>query len=1374
MTKATKDPGDAYMRVETPRASITKAPLDEVKASSLPNPLDSANWLSRVTLWWVNPLIRKGYASTLLEDDVWRLPRVDASAVLQQSFDHYYQEEKAKHVHADKRDAPTSIVKPLWYSTRNKMALAIVLHLVSAGFSVLQPLLIKSVLLFLQGKDNFFGIESGYTLAALLVVATFIGVSTLDYGMYLTTRAGLNARMIAVNSVYQKILKLTTTARQSMNSGDIITLAGVDSDRLFEAYAIGMWTIVSPTMVVAVCILIGVEMGWYVALVAAVCCVCILVYAMNNSRNIGLCRRKILAIAGERVKVTNEVLQGIRVIKMYAWEDSITERVREIREREIAVIRKYDYLRANNMVVLSLAQTFMVAMCFFVYVYQGNTIDVPTAFTLLAFANVCRMPFGIFSNAVVFASEAIASMQRISKFLAADEIEINLNQDVRFHDDSAVIEIRDGDFSWGKAADSISKFIEAEEAQQGNEKSTSTEDSQQHLILSNINLSIPAGSLTIVVGAVGSGKTSLMNALLGEMHQNRGTCAVKGSIAYASQQAWIQHNTVRENILFGMPFNQKYYDEVIAACQLERDLEILENGDATEIGERGINLSGGQKARVSIARVMYRRNADVMILDDPLSALDVHVANSVFFQCVLGLVKEKTRVLVLNSHYHLLRHADRIIMLADGQVVGDGTYDEVKSTFAFLEDQSHSKVAGSIEAATDDASIETDDALLKTTAVVQLDDDVEEESNLLTDATYDEVRDSIAYSETPETMERLSLSRVSGATSTVSKRRTKSSIKKDAKKEIKSMMLQEDRQKGKMGWRIYADFFATSGYNGTLLAFLVLIVFAIGQGALLGSDYWVTYWSNGSMNNTFSQKTLLWLYLAIVVCATLLSVFRAILFTEICIRCSKALHSLYFRLVLHAPVTTFFDVTPVGQILNRFSRDLDQIDNPLAYYAMGFLMFGMTTLSIFIVCAVTTPYTLILYAPLFGACYYIQKYFQTSARELKRLDGVTRSPFLNLVAETINGIESIRSFQMTDKFSVRCSELLDHNGKFFFMFQSSSKWFALRLDWLVATVVSMVSFTCIASRDSIGPASAGIALTYAIQLTMQFQRLLTLGTMTENFMTSFERISYYKNLEEEGSKREIVTTPAASWPTQGTITFENVSLRYRDGLDLVLKNVSFAINDGEKIGVCGRTGSGKSTLMSALFRVVECAEGRILIDGVDISTIKIQDLRKKLTIIPQDPVLFSGSLRLNLDPFDEKPDDDVWHVLRKVHLFDDVSKWGQGLEYEVAEKGDNLSVGQRQLVCIARALLRQSRIIVLDEATANVDQELDRMIQVAVKENFQDKTAMTIAHRLETIADSDRILVLDHGVVQEFDSPANLLAKPDGMFASLINSTKDH
>ncbi|TYZ62952.1 hypothetical protein PybrP1_009036 [[Pythium] brassicae (nom. inval.)] len=405
--------GAAYVRVETPRAAnAKKTGLEPAVDGDRPSPLDSAGWLSRVTLWWVNPLIIKGYASPLLETDVWKLPAPDGAVVLQNAFDDFYAQEKRR---VGATDKPTPIARPLWRATKAKMALAIVLHVASASLSMVQPLLVKAVLQFLQGKGNYFGISSGYTLAALLVCATFMSISTLDYGMFLTTRAGLNARMIVVNSVYQKILKLTTTARQSMNSGDIITLAGVDSERLFEAYAIGMWTVVSPFMVFTVCVLIGIEMGAYVALAAGAC------------------------------------------------------------------------------------STFMIALCLFVYVYKGNVLDVPTTFTLLAFANVCRMPFGIFSNAVVFTSEAIASMQRIAKFLAADEIEAKDGETANFHDDAAAIEIRDGDFSWAGAVAAASGDKFGDDPQSAEAAAAAAAAAHPKLILSNINLSIQTGSLTIVV-----------------------------------------------------------------------------------------------------------------------------------------------------------------------------------------------------------------------------------------------------------------------------------------------------------------------------------------------------------------------------------------------------------------------------------------------------------------------------------------------------------------------------------------------------------------------------------------------------------------------------------------------------------------------------------------------------------------------------------------------------------------------------------------------------------------------------------------------------------------------------------------------------------
>lgn len=1294
-------------------ASPTPESPSQHASPDLTHPLERAGWLSQLTMWWMNDTIRRGYDSPLEEVDVADLPREDRAELLQQVFSEHYKATAS----SMKSTTTPPIHSAMWNATKRTMAPAIALYFLSAAASLLQPLVIKALLQFLQDPTtpNLLQIDSGYGLAALLSGTSLVSVSALDFGMFRATRAGIQARTIVVNAVFQKTLVLSSTARQSMNSGDVITLAGVDSDRLYDAYANGLWAIVSPAMVSVVCLLLGFSMGWLVGVVAAVCAVVILTFATANSRRIGQLRRRILKISGERVQLTNEVLQGVRVIKMYAWEDAILQRIAAIRAREITMLRRYSYMRATNYVVLTMGQTFMAAVCLIVYVYQGNTLTVPTAFSLLAFTNVCRMPFSVFSNAAVFANEAVASMDRIAKFLAADEVNIHTQQP-DLQDGELAVTIQDASFAWDAPATGASA------------------DTEQHPpILQGINFVAQQQSLTIIVGGVGSGKSSLMSALLGEMHQLQGSLSVRGAIAYASQQPWIQHNTVRENILFGSPYDVALYNRVIEACQLTRDLEILDQGDATEIGERGINLSGGQKARVSLARVMYRlARADLLVLDDPLSALDVHVANAVFHQCVMDLASSKTRLLVLNTHYHLLQYADQIVVLDRGSVVGSGTYEEITTRFPHLADRVGEKVVTQSETETPTAGKEA----VVAKAVERRDEDTE--SNNVED---------------------------------------KSLLKAPAK----PMMLAEDRAIGGITWGTYVDFVACSGWgNGVVLLVSLLAIFALGQCAVVASDYFLTFWANGELRSWISRETIvMWVFVVIAAVATLLSIVRAVVFTEMCIRSSEAMHARYFKKVLLAPIATFFDVTPVGQVLNRFSRDLDQIDNPLPYFALALLVYLMLTVAILVVCAVATPTTLVLYPPLWYACYWVQKRFLATSRELKRLDGITRSPFLNLVAETINGLESIRAFAMTPHFSQKCRDLIDYNAKFYFMFQQSTNWFVMRLDWLVTTVVIAVSFTCVVWQTSVGAASAGLALTYAVQLTMNFQRMMTRASSTDNFLTSFERLAHYGSLAEEGTSSTAValhnaseaTTTSSSWPSHGCIEFKDVWLQYRDGLDCVLRGVSFTITGGEKIGVCGRTGSGKSTLMNAIFRTIEqLAQGRVLIDGVDIFSLPVRELRARLTIVPQDPVLFTGSLRDNLDPFHDKSDVELFEVLRKVRLIDDVSKWGHGLEYQVIEKGGNLSVGQRQLLCIARALLRQSKIVLIDEATASVDKALDQWIQIVLKQNFQACTTLTIAHRLDTIVDSDRILVMDNGVVAEFDSPDKLMAKTGSHFASLMVS----
>ncbi|EGZ18265.1 hypothetical protein PHYSODRAFT_501549 [Phytophthora sojae] len=1126
-------------------------------------------------MWWIQPLLKRGYASPLDETCVWDLPTADQARPLQEKFDRFHTAQ------ANQAKRP-NVNNAIWESVKRTWGIAFVLHLASAGLMLFQPFIIKAILNNMKGEENSLGISSGYALAVLLGCAAFCGATTVSAGQFLTTRVACNARMIVINSAFRKILRLSATARRTMDTGEIVTFIGVDSDRVLSAYKLGMWCIVAPLMLVAVCVLIGTQMGAI----------------------IGVYRRQISRISANRLKVTNEMLQGIR---------------------EIALLRKYNRLRLANTVLMFLAPTLLNLVCFTATILLGGRLDVATTFVILALTNACRTPFSIFADASVAVAEAVTSTNAPTPTLV------------------------------------------------------------------NINLTLQPGTLTVVVGAVGSGKSSLVNAILGEMQQVHGTRTVRGDVAYASQQAWIQNQTVRDNILFGEPFDAEHYFSVITACQLATDFEMLEHGDQTEIGERGINLSGGQKARISVARAMYRaRKCDFVVLDDPLSALDVHVANAVFSDGLVGIAQGKTRLLVLNSHYHLLQYADRVLVMSDGKIVGDGPLAEVQADFSFLLNSPRS----------------------------------------------------------PNT-----------------------------KKEPSGKLIaQEDRLVGSVQLQTYIDYLAASEWNGWYLCGAIILLFSVAQVTLFFSDWFLSQWSQGSI--ALSQDNSLAVYVGVVVGAALLVFARCIFFMEICMTCSVKIHLKHLRKVIAAPITTFFDITPIGRILNRFSRDLDEVDNPLPYWALWLLLCVLQVLSSFIVCAAVNPFVLIIYCPVGYGCWFAAKVYQSSARELKRLDGVTRSPFLNLMSETISGIETVRAFKMMDTFAVRCEELLNNNMKIYFLSQTAARWFDMRADWFVSLIIGVVAVLAVATKSSVGAAVAGLSLTYASQLSSSFQRMTTLSTRVESSMTCFERIAHYGSLNEEGHDRAASNQKSLpeDWPRTGAVVFENVSMRYRDDLPLVLKGVSFSVASGEKVGICGRTGSGKSSLMSVLFRVVEIpTTGRVLIDGVDISTITVHQLRTKLTIIPQDPMLFSGSLRMNLDPFAEKSDAELHEVLRKVHLSDTVAGWGKGLDYEVAEKGENLSVGQRQLLCIARALIRDSKVIVMDEATANVDQESDKLIQQTMKESFGggDCTVLCIAHRIETIMDSDKILVLDGGEVVEYDTPSALLQVKGGVFKSLVSSSKN-
>ncbi|CAK4863112.1 unnamed protein product [Aphanomyces euteiches] len=1098
----------------------------------------TANWLSIFTMLWLDPLISRGAKRTLHEEDIWKLREDDTAEVLHKKFQVEWERERKDHA-----DEP-SFGRALWRTLDKPMLWSTVIYSIYAILTLVQPTVIKSLLQFLetdQEDDSMLiqtamGISSGYALAAILTVLSFLFVTLADFGQYLTSNLGVNGKSIVMDAAFLKTLKLSSFGKSNMSSGEIVTLSSVDSERVFQGYITGPWVIVAPATLLIVFILIGFDMGYIAGIAGGVVMAAVLYWGYVNSKAV--------------VKLTNEVLQGVRVVIMYAWEDFLQDQIADIRKHELKLLHEYQQQRVLNTVGLSIAPVISLAVCLATHVALGYELTPALAFTTLAYMNVARLPCTVFSSSIMFASEAIASCTRVGKFLTSHEMEMICGSNPE--KSTPKIEIEGASFSW---------LIDPKVPTKSNEV-------PGLITLKNINLTITPMSLTIVVGAVGSGKSSLINAILGEIQLVSGSRRVNGSFSYVSQDSWIQRASLKDNILFASVFDKTQYDRVLSACQLKPDLAILPDGDATEIGERGINLSGGQKARVSLARAI---------------ALDVHVAGAVFQECIQNLLKDKTVILVLNSHYHFLPKADRVLVMEDGMIVGDGTFDEVKVNFPHLnsfedeKNEHHAKQAENEKAA---APTKAEDGTLVT---------------------------------------------------------------------------KEDRRAG-----------------GVTMA------------------------------------------------------------TYLIIKCSMTLHSKLLAKVIQAPVNTFFDITPI--------------------------------IAVAIVCAVSSPFILIIYVPMLYLVYKVQAFFNASSGDLKRLESVSRTPVVNLISETNSGLSTIRAFDMTEQFAKRNREAIDHNQSYLMIYRIASRWLQMRLDWLSAVIIAGVAFIGVATKSSISVTAAGLALTYASQMSAFLSRATFGWSMFDHIMTCVERLDHYNTLDTEGKTQEESATVPKEWPVDGNVSFESYSMRYRDHLDLVLRDVSFVVNGGEKVGICGRTGSGKSSLMVALFRMVEASSGCIKIDGVDISQVNLQTLRCRLTIIPQDPILFSGSLRFNIDPSQQASDADLWAVLKKVHLADRLEG---GLDFQVAEKGSNLSVGQRQLLCIARALLRQSRVVVLDEATANIDLESDRLIQQTIKDCFRDVTKLIIAHRLDTIINSDRILVMDHGSAIEYDSPEVLLAKDGGAFAEL-------
>ncbi|XP_058240892.1 canalicular multispecific organic anion transporter 1 isoform X4 [Hemibagrus wyckioides] len=1229
-------------------------------------------------------------------------------------------------------DYPDSWLVPTIMKTFKWVLLeSAVFKLLQDLLSFVSPQLLKVMITFTQDKSIY--TWWGYIYAVLLLIVAMLQSLFLQQYFQRCFALGMQVRTAIMAVVYKKALIMSNKARKESTVGETVNLMSADAQRFNDItnFIHLLWS--CPLQICISIAFLWIELG---PSVLAGLLVMLLMVPINGllaakSRTFQVENMK---YKDKRMKIMTEILNGIKILKLYAWEPSFQAQVQDVREKELKVMRKFAYLSSISTFIFSCAPALvsLVTFAVFVSVDSDNILDAQKAFTSISLFNILRFPLAMLPMLISSIVQTTVSKKRLEKFLGGDDLDTMAVQ----HTDSkdTAVSINNGTFTWGI-------------------------DSKP--VLQNVSLDIKPGRLVAVVGAVGSGKSSLISALLGEMHNLSGSVHIKytrcirasrrtGSVAYVPQQAWIQNATLKDNILFGSDVDEQKFQTVVKACALQTDLDLLPGGALTEIGEKGINLSGGQKQRVSLARAAYS-SADVFLLDDPLSAVDAHVGKHLFEKVIgpNGLLKNKTRILITHG-ISFLPHVDEIVVLVDGVVSEVGSYNSLRaSKGAFSEFlDTYAKEENKSNAQKDSASDIEEVDIIPESHDPQPDSPAEDVVSVMLKR-----ENSLRHSQ------RHSMRNGSIKVRRNSSARTKKTVEESKKGQ--RLIERETMETGQVKLSVYLQYLRSLGWG---YATTFIIVYFIQNLAFIGQNLWLSDWTNdatkypnGSSYPAHIRDMRIGVFGALGVAQGFFVFLGTLLLADGAIRASRILHSRLLNNILRAPML-FFDTTPSGRVVNRFAKDVLTVDEmiPVSFRSWILCLFGVLG-TLFVICLATPLFTAVI-VPLAVVYYFVQRFYVATSRQLRRLDSVSRSPIYSHFGETVAGLSVIRAYRHQKRFLEYNKVTIDNNLKSIYPWIVSNRWLAIRLESLGNLVVFFSALFAVISRDSLDSGLVGLSISYALNVTQTLNWLVRMTSELETNIVAVERVSEYTNINNEAPW---ITDkcPPKDWPTLGKIRFEDYKVRYRPELELVLHGITCNIEDTEKIGIVGRTGAGKSSLTNCLFRIMEAAEGRIVIDGVDISTLGLHALRSRLTIIPQDPVLFSGTLRMNLDPFEAFSDDDIWKVLELSHLKDYVVTLPAGLQHEVAEGGENLSVGQRQLLCLARALLRKSKILILDEATAAVDLETDELIQSTITREFSQCTVLTIAHRIHTILNSTRVMVLDAGKIVEFDSPSVLFEK---------------
>ncbi|XP_067842586.1 multidrug resistance-associated protein 4 isoform X2 [Heptranchias perlo] len=1249
---------------------------------------------------WLNPLFRIGYKRRLEENDLYKVLPEDGSARLGEELQWHWDKEVQKAQNQARVPHLTkAILKCFWKSYSILGAFTFLEEIIR----VVQPIMLGKIINYFENysPDDTEAYKVAFGYAAGISLCTLFLALLHHLYFFHVQRSGMKLRIAMCHMIYRKALRLNNVALAKTTTGQIVNLLSNDVNKFDQATIFLHFLWVGPLQAIAVVALLWQEIGPSCLAGMAVLLILMPIQTVFG-KWFSVLRGKTAILTDNRIRTMNEVISGMRIIKMYAWEKPFSNLITQIRKKEIAKILKSSYLRALNMASFFIASKIILFVTFMMYVLLGNTISASRVFVTVSLYSAVRLTVTLFFPAAIqTVSEGLISIRRIKTFLILEEIK-KPYEEVHSSENDHSVHVQDLTCYWDKTIETPS--------------------------LQNISFSVKPGELLAVIGPVGAGKSSILAAILGELSKENGIMNIQGKIAYCAQQPWVFPGTVRSNILFGKEYQRAKYEKVISACALKKDLELLQDGDLTQIGDRGVTLSGGQKARVNLARAVYQ-DADIYLLDDPLSAVDAEVGRHLFEQCIAGILKNKPRILVTHQLQYLSA-ASQILILKEGQVVEKGKFKQL------------------LKSGVDFAS-------------------------LLKQDEEDEQTDS--HSATKITKER-TLSQTSVLSLDSSTQSHKEASIEPPGESVLSAVPEESRSEGSIGFRVYKKYFL-AGAN-CFMVLVVIILNLLAQVSYVLQDWWLSYWATSQeqlnttrvtgQNNSTQQLDInfyLGTYAGLTGAVILFGIARSLMFFKVLVNASQKLHNRMFTSIVRAPVL-FFDRNPIGRILNRFSKDIGHLDDLLPYTCMDFSQTFLQIMGVVAVAVSVIPWILIPIAPLVIVFFLLRRYFLETSRDIKRMESTTRSPAFSHLSSSLQGLWTIRATKTEQQFQAKFDEHQDLHSETWFLFLSTSRWLAVRLDALCAVFVNSVAFGSIIIANQLDAGQVGLALSYAITLMGMFQWGVRQSTEVENLMTSVERVLEYTELESEASW-ESYKPPPNGWPNHGAVVFENVSFGYSPESEPVLKDLNLTIRAKEKVGLVGRTGAGKSSVISALFRLAE-PEGKVMIDGVVTSELGLHDLRNNMSIIPQDPVLFTGTMRKNLDPFDEHTDEALWNALEEVQLKEVVNELPSKMMTELAEAGSNFSVGQRQLVCLARAILRKSKILIIDEATANVDPRTDELIQKTIREKFEQCTVLTIAHRLNTIIDSDRILVLDAGRVAEYEEPYVLLENKNGLFYKMV------